>query len=131
MAVVEKVPAASLTVEKLKSEWLFAAEDQAQRVKAVMRNAKLDFECPILTVRVGSHFAENLLRNEGNENIREIKTRLHCDDLEIQFVLDEALAPKKAAKKQVFGPKEQYQMLVDANPGVDELRRKLKLKYEG
>ena len=129
--VAEEVRAADLTLEKLKSEWLFAAEDQAQRVKAVMRNAKLAYEAPVLSVRVGSHFAENLLRNEGNQNIREIKTRLHCGDLEINFVFDEALAPKKEVKAKPVGPKEQYQILLDANPGVDELRRKLKLKYEG
>ena len=119
----------TLTLEQLTASWDAAADDQPQRIRSVMRRAKLDFAAPELTVRVGSNLALNTLRNEAT-GVREIKTALRCPDLNIVYVLDEALAPKQAPKVKKVGPKEQYQALLDVNPEVDELRKRFGLELD-
>lgn len=73
--------------------------------------------------------AQNTLKTEAN-SIREIKSALNCPDLNINIEYDQTLAPKEAPKQLVFGPKEQYQLLIDANPAVDILRQRFGLELE-
>ena len=123
------VDPSALTLEQLKAEWHRSGEDQPQRIRSVMKRAKLSYEAPRLTVRVGSVLAQNTLRTEA-VNIREIKQTLHCPSLIISVDFDESLAPKEAPKKKVFGPAEQYQQLLNVNPAVDLLRKRFELDLD-
>ena len=125
-----QVSPATLALPRLETEWLRLADEQPQRIKAVMRNARLSYESPTFTVRVGSLLALNILRTEAN-SIRDIKTTLCCDDLDIVYVFDESLAPKEEPKAKPNGPREQYQILMQANPEVDSLRKRLDLDFTG
>ncbi len=127
---VATVAASTLSLKQLTTQWLTFSDDQPQRIRAVMRKAKLEFRCPELTVRVGSLLALNILKTEA-QNIRDIKTAVNCDELDIVYEFDESLAPKEEVKVKPAGPKEQYQVLMDVNPEVDSLRKRLGLKYEG
>ena len=125
----ETVAPGELSLDTLKAAWDGIADTQPQRIRSVMRRAKMTYEEPTLTVRVGSVLAQNTLRTEAT-SIRDIKEQLNCPGLSITIVFDESLAPKEAPKPKVFGPKEQYQALLDANPEVDELRKRFGLKLE-
>ncbi len=127
---VARVTAKSLTIKQLQAEWLALAEGQPQRIRTVMRRAKLHYSCPELIVRVGSLLALNILKTEA-QNIRDIKQTLHCDELDILYDYDESLAPVEEVKVKPAGPREQYQLLMGINPEVDSLRKRLGLKYEG
>ena len=114
------IAASSLTVDRLRDAWLRSAAEQPQRIQSVMRRGELHFDCPRLTVRVGSQLALNTLRNEA-QGIRDIKSDLRCPELEITFELDEELAPPEAPKKVVQSPKEQYQAMLEVNPAIEVL----------
>lgn len=123
------LPASSLTVDRLRDAWLRSAAEQTQRIQSVMQRAELTFDCPRLIVKVGSQLALNTLRNEAT-GIRDIKSDLRCPELEIAYGLDEALAPKEAPKAKVFTAREKWEGLMEVNPAVDVLRKRMGLKYE-
>ena len=123
------VAASTLTVDRLRDAWLRSAAQQTQRIQSVMQRAELHFDCPRLIVRVGSQLALNTLRNEAT-GIREIKSDLRCPELEIAYELDEALAPQEAPKAKVFTAREKWEGLMEVNPAVDVLRKRMGLKYE-
>ncbi len=127
---VAKIGATALSLVQLTEHWLALAEDQPQRIKAVMRRAQLSYAAPEFHVRVGSLLALNILRTEA-ANIRDIKTKLNCDELDIVYEFDESLAPPEEVKVRPVGPAEQYQILLDANPEVDNLRKRLELDFGG
>jgi len=119
----------SLSLDTLRAAWQEAATKQPKRIASVMRRAKLDYTCPKLTVRVGSLMAQNTLRTEAM-GIRDIKDALNCPGLNIIVEHDAGLAPKEAKKPKAFGPKEQYQALLNINPEVDTLRKRFGLELE-
>ena len=123
------VAADSLTIDRLRDAWLRSAAQQTQRIRSVMQRAELTFDCPRLVVSVGSQLALNTLRNEAT-GIRDIKSDLRCPELEIAYALDEALAPEEAPKPKVFTAREKWEGLMEVNPAVDVLRKRLGLKYE-
>ena len=127
---VAQVPATRLTLAQLSQEWLTLANEQPQRVKAIMSRAQLSYEAPNFLIRVSSLLALNILRTEAAD-IRDLKSKLHCVELNIIYELDESLAPKEEVKAKPKGPEEQYQLLIDANPEVDTLRKRLDLDFTG
>lgn len=120
---------ATLTLEQLQGVWDKAATKQKDSVKSMMRNTKLRYESPLLRVLVGSKYALNALRNDATD-IRDIKSELNCPDLNIVIEFDPEMAPKEEVKKIVIGPAEQYQTLIDLNPAIDLLRRKMDLELD-
>ena len=126
---VEFIKPETLTLSQLQGIWDKAASKQKDSVKSMMRNTKLDYNCPLLRVLVGSKYALNALRNDATD-IRDIKSELNCPDLNIVIEFDPEMAPKEAPKKEIVGPAEQYQTLIDLNPAVDILRRRLNLELD-
>jgi DNA polymerase-3 subunit gamma/tau len=126
---VEFVKPETLTLSQLQGIWDKAAAKQKDSVKSMMRNTKLDYKCPLLRVLVGSKYALNALRNDATD-IRDIKSELNCPDLNIVIEFDPEMAPKEAPKKEIIGPAEQYQTLIDLNPAIDVLRRRMNLELD-
>jgi len=126
---VEFLDPSTLTLERLQGIWDKAAAQQKDSVKSMMRNTKLRYESPLLKVLVGSKYALNALRNDASD-IRNIKSELNCPDLNIVIEFDPELAPKEAPKKALVGPAEQYQMLININPAIDDLRKRMNLELD-
>jgi len=119
----------TLTLEKLQGIWDEKGAKQKDSVKSMMRNTKLHYASPLLRVLVGSKYALNALRNDATD-IRDIKSELNCPDLNIVIEFDPEMAPKEAPKKEVIGPAEQYQTLINLNPSIDVLRRRMNLELD-
>jgi len=119
----------TLTLERLQSIWDEKGAKQKDSVKSMMRNTKLHFVSPLLRVLVGSKYALNALRNDATD-IRDIKSELNCPDLNIVIEFDPEMAPKEAPKKVVIGPAEQYQTLINLNPAIDDLRKRMNLELD-
>ena len=115
-----------LTIEMIQAAWDQLAEQQPQRLKAVMKAAQLNYQNPRLLVEVGGRVAQNSFRS-SEVDLRMLKDLLGCQDIEIAVELNESLAPKVPEKPKAMGPQEQYQMLLDLNPMVEGLRQALEL----
>jgi hypothetical protein len=126
----EKGRSARLNAQAFEEEWkAYLAQVQSRSVLALLNAAEAHLEGDVVCVTVGSSLAESAIRQETGlmEFLRE---RLHAPQLTLRISVD---PEKRATQEQAPRPmtdSEKYQLMKAVNPLVDELRRRLNLRFD-
>lgn len=120
---------ASLELEAVQTIWEeYAAACERDTLRIQLQQAKLSVEELTVTARVASSFAEDTIRQDTNF-VETLRSQLQAPGLLLHLSVDESLRPKeKIEKPKVLTAKEKYLAMREANPAVEELRKRFDLR---
>lgn len=126
--VKEPEKLAELTEEALLEAWnRYIEELDTINTKTALKNTNISLDGHTILARAGSKFSESALREE-TRLMDFLRQTLKRNDLALVIELDEnrkAPAPRKRAKP--LTPKEKFILMREANPQINDLRKRLDL----
>lgn len=126
------VVAVELNQDSLTEAWNERlSEIKSPSVKASLSSSLVRIEENVIVVTVSSVMSKEMLMQE-KEIIERLRKHFNINDLSFEIEIDLGLVPQeiKPEKPKPLTAKEKYEKLVEQNPAINELRKRLHLKID-
>ncbi len=118
----------SVSLEAIQAAWNTYTEGvERDTLKLVLKQARLEVEGLDVRAAVGTGLAASAIR-EADGLMEYLRTELRAPQLTMRIEIDEALRPPEPKRTKPLTPKEKYLLMREANPAVDDLRKRFDLR---
>lgn len=119
-----------LTPQDFEEQWrAYIEQIESSSVKAIFRNAEARLENSKVIVIVSSSHAENVIKQD-HKLMSFLRQKLNAKMLSLEIKVDPDRKTEDRRTAKPLTDSEKYQLMRSVNPLVDELRKKLDLKFK-
>ena len=121
---------AKLSPEDFQQQWqAYLQQVESNSVKAILNNAEATLEGTEVVITVASSLAENAIKQES-KLMDFLRENLHAPMLSLKINVDPDKQSDAKRPPKPLTDSEKYQQMKAVNPLVDELRKKLDLRFK-